>query len=245
MSEPEGIDGPILVIGGTRGTGLLIARQLLHDGARVRVLARNPTDARKRLGSEYEIIRGDLTDAPSLFPAFAAVRHVIVTAGCRSGRPVRSTKIRKTEYEGILNTLAAARAAHFRGRLLYMTSSGVDQRSFWTFGLNVYKGNTLRWRGRAETAIRASSFAYTVIRTGMLTNGAARPRSILLTQRPLPLSPRYRIARADVAQVFCAALGETAAVRATFEIAWQRAPERAWREALANLRPDPPSRPTA
>ena len=37
--------GPILVIGGTRGTGLLIAHLLTQQGAAVRVLARNPARA--------------------------------------------------------------------------------------------------------------------------------------------------------------------------------------------------------
>ena len=37
-----------------------------------------------------------------------------------------------------------------------MTSSGVGERSFWTFALNTYKGNTLKWRAGAERAIRES-----------------------------------------------------------------------------------------
>jgi NADH dehydrogenase len=170
-------DGPVLVIGGTRGTGLLIALKLIDEGLPVRVLARNPGVARQRLGSRCEIVHGDLTDAPSLYPALANVGHVIFTAGCRSGRPVGSARIRRTEYLGVVNTLAAADATHFGGRLLYMTSSGIGQRSFWTFGLNLYKGNTLHWRQRAETAIRASGVAYTILRTGMLMNARPRPEA--------------------------------------------------------------------
>jgi len=69
-----------------------------------------------------------------------------------------------------MNTLTAASRAGFTGRFLYMTASGVGSRSFWTVALNLYKGNTLKWRARAETAIRASGLHYTIIRTGMLTN---------------------------------------------------------------------------
>jgi hypothetical protein len=47
--------------------------------------------------------------------------------------------------------------------------------------------------------------AYTIIRTGILMNRASGQRVIEVTQLPLPLSPRYRIARADVAEVFLAA----------------------------------------
>jgi nucleoside-diphosphate-sugar epimerase len=98
-------DGPVLLVGATRGTGLLIARLLLQQGTPVRVLARDPTRAAQRLGDDPEIIRGDITQAPSLAPAVARARHIIFTAGCRSGRPVGPAKIRRTEYEGVMNTL--------------------------------------------------------------------------------------------------------------------------------------------
>jgi hypothetical protein len=43
-----------------------------------------------------------------------------------------------------------------------------------------------------------------------------------LTQQPLPLSFRYRIARADVAVLFEAALPHPKSTRATFEVVWGR-----------------------
>src|SRR6185295_11867828 len=147
-------NGPILVIGGTRGTGLLIARLLVQEGFSVRALARNPANAARRLPSEVEIIRGDITQPPTLLPAITGVRHIIFTAGRRSGRPVGPGNIRRTEYEGVLNTLAAADRTGFDGRFLYMTASGTGSDSFWAIALNIYKGNTLKWRARAEAAIR-------------------------------------------------------------------------------------------
>ena len=169
----------------------------------------------------------------------SGVSHIVFTAGCRSGRPVRQSQIKATEFHGVLNTLAAAERSGFRGRFLYMTSSGVGSRSFWTFSLNVYKGNTLVWRARAEDAIRASELAYTIIRTGMLTNQPAGTRAIELTQRALPLSPRYRIARADVAAFFVAALDHPRASRATLEIIWNGPPRpQRLAELMEQLVPD-------
>jgi uncharacterized protein YbjT (DUF2867 family) len=214
------IDAPILLIGGTRGTGLLIARLLQHQGVAIRVLARDPARAIRELGPAAEVIAGDITREPTLHPAIVGTRHIIFTAGRRSGRPVGREQVRRTEYDGVLNTLTAASRVGFAGRFLYMTSSGVGARSFWTFALNLYKGNTLVWRERAERAIRASSLPYTIIRTGVLTNRAGGQRTIELTQRPLPLSPRYRIARADVAAAFVAALQHPRTARATFDIVW-------------------------
>jgi len=164
---------------------------------------------------------------------------VIVTAGCRSGRFATEGKIKATEFEGVRNLLGALREGGFRGRLLYMTSSGVGTRSLASGLLNLYKGNTLRWRFRTEVAIRASGLDYTIIRAGVLLNRPGGRRALWVTQQPLPLSPRYRIARADVAEVFVAALDSPRVSRATFDVVWARGSERRPVEQLfADIVPD-------
>ena len=210
----------------------------------MRVLARDPDRAARALGPAIDLVRGDVTKEDTLPAAIEGVRHIIFTAGYRSGRPAREAQIRPIEYGGVLNTLAAATRAGFAGRFLYMTSSGVGTRSFWTFALNLYKGNTLVWRAKAEDAIRASGLAYTIIRTGVLLDRPGGTHAIELTQQSLPLLPRYRIARADVAEAFVAALDHPRAARATFEIVWARGGERKpWADLLGTLMPDtaPPS----
>jgi uncharacterized protein YbjT (DUF2867 family) len=229
----------VLVVGGTRGTGLLIARLLAERGYSVRVLARDPARASTVLGPAVQIVHGDITNDATLPNAIEGAAHIVFTAGCRSGHPASEAQIKATEYNGVLNTLAAATNAGFAGRFMYMTSSGVQTRSLLATALNLYKGNTLAWRHRAETAIRASGLDYTVIRTGMLLNGQDGRRAIRLTQEALPLSIRHRICRADVAQVFVTALEETRASRATFEIVWSRRGQHtSWIAALQNLRSD-------
>ena len=229
----------ILVIGGTRGTGLLIAQLLVRRGFAVRVLARNPVGARASFGTAVDIVEGDITIASTLPRALDGVTHIIFTAGCRSGYPAAEARIRATEYDGVLNTLAAAQEAGFVGRFLYMTSSGVTRRSLFSVLLNLYKGNTLIWRQRAERVIRSSALDYTIIRTGVLLNQPGGQRAILLTQDPLPLSIRYRIARADVAEAFVAALDHPRASRATCEVISGRGPRtESWSELLAHVKPD-------
>ena len=98
----------ILLIGGTRGTGLLIAKLLQDRGHGVRALARNPAAAAARLGSWLEVIAGDITKADTLAPAVRGASHIIFTAGVRSGRLARDTLVKATEYEGVLNMLARA-----------------------------------------------------------------------------------------------------------------------------------------
>jgi NAD(P)-dependent dehydrogenase (short-subunit alcohol dehydrogenase family) len=59
-------ESPILVIGGTRGTGRLIAELLSRRGDVVRVLARNPERAEARVGTIAGVVGGDITRKESL-----------------------------------------------------------------------------------------------------------------------------------------------------------------------------------
>lgn len=232
-------DQPTLVIGGTRGTGRLIAMRLLAQGAPVRVLARNPDRAIQRFPPQVEVVGGDITKTATLLPALMGVHDIVFTAGCRSGRPASQHRIRATEYEGVLRTLDAADRADVPGRFLYMTSSGVGQPSLPAMLLNLYKGNTLLWRLRAEEAIRASDLIYTIIRTGVLLNRPGGHHAIKVSQTPLPLSPRYRIARADVAEAFVTALHHPRTPRTTFELAWGSPGQPGdWEALLTHLVPD-------
>jgi uncharacterized protein YbjT (DUF2867 family) len=214
----------VVVIGGTRGTGLLIAQRLQHQGVPIRILARDPVSARVRLGPTLPLIAGDITHQDTIPRALEGAAHLVFTAGCRSGRPTTEGHIRETEYGGVVNTLTAAQRMGFGGRFLYMTASGVTSRSWATVLLNLYKGNTLVWRERAEHEIRGSGVEYTIIRAGILLNRVGGQRALVVTQRSLPLSICYRIARADVADVFAAALNHPRALRATFEVVWGDGP---------------------
>jgi uncharacterized protein YbjT (DUF2867 family) len=152
---------------------------------------------------------------------------------------VREPQVKAVEYEGVLNTLAAARQLGFAGRFLYMNSSGLTTPSFFATCLNLWKGNTLVWRRRVEEQIRASGLDYTIIRTGVLLNRPAGQHLINITQQPLPLSLPYRIARADVAELFVAARAHSRTIRATFEAVWgQRGQPTPWNTLLDKLQPD-------
>ena len=228
----------VLVVGGTRGTGLLIANLLLRDGYRVRALARNPAQAALRLGSAVDVVPGDVTRPDTLASAVKDLTHLIFTAGVAVG-PAREKLIIATEYQGVLNTLAAARQARFNGRFLYMTSIGVTTPSLSAAVLNLVKGNTLRWRGRVEDEIRTSGMDYTIIRAGFLLNSPGGKRAIEVGQQAHPLAPKYRIARADVAETFVEALSSPHTARTTFEVVWDRGPRREqWDSLFRRLKPD-------
>lgn len=229
----------VLVIGATRGTGLLIAQRLTQAGVAVRALARDPARATDALGPSVEVVAGDITRPESIPPAIEKVSHVVFTAGRRSNRPATEEAVRDTEYQGVVNTLHAARAMGFNGRFLYMTAIGASTRSFAAAFLNLFKGNTLHWRERAEGEIRSAGVDYTIIRCGVLSDAPAGEHVIELSQTRLPLSLRYRIARGDVAACFVAALDHPRASRATFEIVWgHRGTPEPWLRMLDRLQPD-------
>ncbi len=231
-------DEEVLVVGGTRGTGLLVVQLLLRDGYRVRALTRHAERAKARLDPTVEVILGDLTRPETIPPAVHGVAHIVFTAGVPVG-PARESLIKATEYEGAVKTLAAARREGFRGRFVYMTAIGVTRSSLTGTLLNLAKGNTLRWRRRVEDEIRASGADYAIIRAGFLLNKPGGTRAIELTQEDLPLKPRYRIARADVAETIVEALKRPRASRATFDVVWGRGARReAWDTLFARVKTD-------
>jgi uncharacterized protein YbjT (DUF2867 family) len=233
-------DNLVLVIGGTRSTGMHAAHALHRMDIPVRVLARNPAVALVRVGAHAEIVHGDVTRKETLVPAFAGVSQLIFTAGVRSARFARQSVVRATEYEGVINTIEAARAQDFRGRFVYMTSIGVTRKSLFVFGLNIWKGNTILWRRRAEDAIRSSGLDYTIVKAAFLLNRPPNQRAICVRQVESPLTLHECIARADVAEALVAAVYHPDASRATFEVKWDRGPRQqsSWPELLDELRPD-------
>jgi dihydroflavonol-4-reductase len=69
-----------LVTGATGFVGSNVARELLSEGATVRVLARPASNRRALEALPVEICEGDLLDRPSLTRAVAGVRHVFHVA---------------------------------------------------------------------------------------------------------------------------------------------------------------------
>jgi uncharacterized protein YbjT (DUF2867 family) len=230
------VNARVLVIGATQGTGNQITNLLLRDGHQVRALARN--EAKGKLSSAVEVVPGDVTRLNTLTSAMKDVDHIIFTAGVTQ-RPASERLIIATEYEGVKNTLAAARDAGFTGRFLYMTSIGVTKSSLAATLLNLVKRNTLKWRKLAEDEIRRSGLEYTIIRAGFLTNSPGGRRAIKISQSEYPLAFKHRISRADVAEVFVQALMHPSTRRTTFEVVSARGGHRqGWDVLFDQLTPD-------
>jgi uncharacterized protein YbjT (DUF2867 family) len=230
----------VLVIGATQGTGYLVAQRLLRDGWAVRVLARDQAKARSRFGDAVEIVAGDITRAESLPPAVRGVDHLILTAGV-TRRPAAQALVKATEYEGTRNVLAAARQAGLAGRFMYMGAIGTTRGSVGSLALNLVKGNTLRWRRRAEQEIRGSGLDYTIVHAGILRDAPPGLHPVRIGQREYAMWPWHRIGREDAAEVFVQALPRPETRNTTFDAVWGTGPgPTRWDSAFAGLVPDPP-----
>ena len=229
----------MLVVGATRGTGTEIVTRLLRDGFSVRALARDQRKARSVLSDNVEIVEGDVTRPETLRPAMPGIRHVIFTAGVTK-RPASERSIIAVEYDGVKNTLAAARDAGVAGRFLYMTALGITRPSIESMFLNLIKGRTLVWRRRAEDEIRRSGLDYTIIRCGVLRNAPAGRHGIEISQRDSAMALWRRIGRADAAEVFVQALRYSETRNTTFDAIWSGGTEPTdWAALFSRLRSDP------
>lgn len=229
----------VLVIGGTRGVGLLIVRLLHERGYRVRVLARDPAKVSTELGSAFEVVAGDLTKADTLRPALPDVDHILFTAGVPSGRYAPESLVKAIDYDGVIDTIAAAQSAGYRGRFVYLNTIGIKTPSLAGFLINLLKRNTFIWRRRIEDKIRGGGLDYTIIRVGFLLDRPGGEHAINVSQDARPLALRNRIARADVAEAFVEAMQHPRASRATFEIVWGNGPPReSWSALLEKLKSD-------
>jgi dihydroflavonol-4-reductase len=112
-----------LVTGGTGFVGAHVVRELLAQGASVRVLAR-PGGVRRALeGCRVEITEGDLLDVDSVRRATAGARHVYhVAADYRLWAPDPRVLFR-ANVDGTRHVLAAAAAAGAE-RIVYTSTVG-------------------------------------------------------------------------------------------------------------------------
>jgi uncharacterized protein YbjT (DUF2867 family) len=102
-----------LIAGGTGDLGGRVVRLLRADGHEVRCLVRAGTDDAELRGLGASVVRGDLTDPPSLGGACVGVDTVVATAGAigRILAGARTPTIRETDEIGMLALVGAAESA--------------------------------------------------------------------------------------------------------------------------------------
>jgi uncharacterized protein YbjT (DUF2867 family) len=226
----------VLVTGATGGTGRLVVRRLLENGYEVRALVRDRARSASAIAHGVEIVEGDVTHPESLASAMERVDHIVYTAGVTS-RTAGESIVKATVHDGVLNAIEAARVAGVPGRFVLMGAMGTTRGSPISFGLNLVKGKTLKWRRRAEEALRLSGLDYTIVHAGILVDSASRSHGIVLGQPPRRMWPWTRIGRADAAEVLVQTLLHPGARNTTFDALWGGS-SRSWHELFTGLRGD-------
>lgn len=200
--------GAVLVIGGTRATGLEVVKILRARGDDVVVLARPSSDAgeAERLGAR--IARGDAMNPADLAAALSSgkFRAVVSTLGARSVDGPRP------DFEGNRNAVQATLAAGVRRFVLVTVIGAGNSLDAAPWVARRFLGTVIGDKTRAEEYLKASGLDYTIIRPGGLLDKEAQGRAYL-TEDNRAMS---WIRRADLARLIVQALDDSRAVGKTY-----------------------------
>ncbi|HXW59609.1 MAG TPA: NAD-dependent epimerase/dehydratase family protein, partial [Solirubrobacteraceae bacterium] len=164
-----------LVTGATGFIGAHLAARLVHEGYPVRCLARARSGTASLAKLDVQIVRGDLTDAPSLARAAAGCRHVLHCAALVSDWATRK-EVTAANVAGTRSLLDAcadtsvARFVHFSTTDVYGHPGGanVDETHARTRFANWY----------AQTKLDAEAEVHQVRLAGGLDAVILRPATV-------------------------------------------------------------------
>ncbi|MBK5919568.1 hypothetical protein CCR80_00745 [Rhodothalassium salexigens] len=207
--------GRILLFGGTRGTGLDVARLARARDWDVVALARPQSDTQALSSLGARVVAGDALDPDDVamvIDAFGRDRQVVSTMG---GGPVGAS----ADYQGTAHVVDAMVAAGVR-RLVLVSSLGAgDSRAHASERLLAAIGPVLAEKTKGEDHARDADLDLTVIRPGGLVDGPAGEAGQARGQGAGQLydDPRVhgRIGRADLARLVLACLDDPATIGRT------------------------------
>jgi NAD(P)-dependent dehydrogenase (short-subunit alcohol dehydrogenase family) len=169
----------IVIIGGSSGIGLAIARRCLEDRYRVVIAGRSMSrleEAQARLGSpeQLAVVRADITsraDLAALFGTAGAVAHLVVTAADMRYGPLGALtedNMMQAVRSKVVGPLLAAQAA-----VPWMTDGGSIT---YTSGIAAYRpapGGTLpaTVNGALESMVRALALELAPVRVNAVSPG--------------------------------------------------------------------------
>ena len=131
-------------------------------------------------------------------------------------KPAR--QIRTVTYEGLVNTVEAAREAAFTGRFMLLSGIGSELPSCTGRLLNAVKGNLQGNQRDRDAYLRNSGLDWSIARGAVLTNGPGGRADIHITPPVHRLSMLCHLARPDFARVLIAAADAPVASRRVFDV---------------------------
>jgi putative NADH-flavin reductase len=192
----------ILVIGATGPTGKEIVKQAVDQEHAVTALVRDATKA--NFGPPVVLTVGDVLDRDSLVRAVEGQEAVVCSLGSGVTGPFKKMTMLS---EGTRNLIAAMQKQNVR-RIVCITGIGAGESKGhgpwyynWLFQPLVLRG-VYEDKTRQENLVRSSGLAWTLVRPGMLTNGAMKGQAAVRAITNLAGTRAGNISRADVAE-FC------------------------------------------
>ncbi|CAM6020446.1 unnamed protein product [Sphagnum balticum] len=186
----------VLVAGASGRTGRLIVEDLVNKGVPVRALVRDVNKARKiKQLDNAELVVGDVYKYETVKQALGDSNVVICAIGLQ-GFTLDLLQTYKTEYEGVVNLISAAKNNGDVKKFVFITTIGLG--SF----LQIIP--LLFWKRQAELFLQRSGLDYTIVRPGGLRNNSGVNESVEL--RPADTQYRGGISRSKVAEVCVTAL---------------------------------------
>jgi uncharacterized protein YbjT (DUF2867 family) len=164
----------ILLFGGTKRTGLEVAKILAGRGEQVTAFVRPASDATGLQALDVALAKGDVTDADAVDAAFASgtFRAVISTFG----GSIRAEQ--RPDFEGTKNIVDAAKR-HGIDRLLMVTVIGAgDSRQVLSDQAWKFLGPLIELKTQAEAYLSSSGLQFTILRPGGMLSEAATGTAI-------------------------------------------------------------------
>lgn len=209
LAQHGNLGGPVLIVGGTRGTGFDIVTLMRERGDAVTVLARptSNTEAVEKLGAK--VVRGDALNAAEVNAALASDKYVAVittlgTTGKDRPRP---------DFDGNKNVFDAAKAAGVRRVLLVTTVGSGDSKGVEPWIAGRFLKEIIVLKTQAEDYLKASGLDYTIIRPGGLLKSSLPPGDSFLTEDVQAFS---WIGRGSLAVLLVRALDDPQAVNKVY-----------------------------
>lgn len=205
----------IAVVGGHGQIAQLLTQQLAKRGDQVLSMIRNPDQEATitALGGSPVVADFEKLEMEDVAHYFADVDAVVFAAG--AGANSSAARKRTVDYGA---SLTAARAAAEMNvpRFIQISAIGVDH-DVDPDGDPVWNAYVEAKRD-ADTALRRTALAWTILRPGRLTDDAGTGKIYLAEDIPLDNQDAIQIPRADVAAAVVAVLENPAAVNVTWDL---------------------------
>jgi uncharacterized protein YbjT (DUF2867 family) len=201
--------GPVLVFGGTRGTGLEIVRKLRERGEAVTVAVRSTSNTAELEKLGVSTVIADALDAEQVTNAVTSGGYAAVVSTLGT---TRGEQHKRPDYIGNRNVIDATQAAGVK-RFVFITVIGAGDSSDAAPGFSKrFLAEVISLKTRAEDHLRASGLDYTIIRPGGLGDVPATGTAVLV-EDPKAFS---FIGREDLADLAVQALGDPSTVGKTY-----------------------------